>query len=254
MDVLYDMHCHIGFAANALETAREAQASGRLRALSCTVAPSEFERQRSELSELPFAQVALGLHPWWVAEGRVDEAAIERFCELAPDAPFIGEVGLELTARYADARDLQLSALRRALAACDEGSSGKLLSVHAVRATDELLDCLREAGTLERHRVAFHWFSDTPEALKRAIEAGCSFSVGTYMLETRRGREYARIIPTDRLLLETDAPSRPGKLWSAGMWEEQLRLGLRELARIRQSDPEELAERLADASGRLLGR
>lgn len=255
MAPLYDMHCHIGFAADAAVVAREAASQGGLQALSCTVAPDEYESQRTLLAPYPFAQVALGLHPWWLADGRCGEDAVERFCALAPSERLIGEVGLELTKRYAapEARDRQLNGLRRALAACNEGPDGKVVSVHAVRATDLLLDELESAGTLSRHSVIFHWYSDTPEGLKRALGCGCSFSVGTYMLETKRGREYARIIPTERLLLETDAPSRPGKLWSAGLWREQLQLGLRELARIRGAQEDDLADAIAANSARLLG-
>lgn len=253
--ILYDMHCHVGFAANAEEVAADAAEQGDLRALSCTVTPAEFERQQAQLAPYPAIRMALGLHPWWVADGRCDEAAVERFCALAPEERFIGEVGLELTSRYAapEQRERQQRALERALAACNEGPDGKLVSVHAVRATEPLLDALEAAGTCRRHKVLFHWYSDTPEGLKRAAAMGCLFSVGTYMLETRRGREYARIIPEGQLLLETDAPSRQGKLWSAELWAAQLRLGLRELARIRGVEEAVLAERLAATSARLLG-
>ena len=254
-DTLYDMHCHIGFAANAAEVAASAAARGGLQALSCTVTPSEYEQQRAALAGFGFARVALGLHPWWVADGRCGPEGVERFCALAPGERFIGEIGIELTERYGapEQRERQQAALARALAACNEGPDGKLVSVHAVRATEPLLDALEAAGTCRRHVVAFHWYSDTPEGLKRAVGMGCRFSVGSYMLETRRGREYARIIPEAQLLLETDAPSRPGKLWSAELWAAQLRLGLRELARIRDVEEAELAERLAATSARLLG-
>ena len=39
---------------------------------------------------------------------------------------------------------------------------------------------------------------------------GCLFSVNEFMLATRRGRAYARQIPTGQLLLETDLPAEPG--------------------------------------------
>lgn len=254
MDTLYDMHCHLSFAANEADVVREAGAGGALQALSCTVSPAEYEQQAQELAGCAFAHVALGLHPWWLADGRCGAEAVERFCELAPAERFIGEVGLELTNRYAgaEARERQVRGLERALAACNEGADGKLVSVHGVRATDELLDLLEAAGTCRRHHVIFHWYSDTPEGLKRAVGLGCSFSVGTYMLETKRGREYARIIPIDRLLLETDGPSRDGKLWSAGLWRAQLELALDELAAIRGAERAELAEAAAANSARLL--
>ena len=57
--------------------------------------------------------------------------------------------------------------------------------------------------------VIFHWFSGTSDELARARNAGCYFSINERMLVTKRGREYARQIPLNRLLLETDAPAEP---------------------------------------------
>ena len=52
----------------------------------------------------------------------------------------------------------------------------------------------------------FHWFSGSSAQLKRARDLGCFFSVNAFMLQTKRGREYAKAIPLDRLLIETDLP------------------------------------------------
>ena len=53
------------------------------------------------------------------------------------------------------------------------------------------------------------------DELVRARNAGCYFSVNERMLATKRGREYARQIPLDRQLLETDAPAEPNTETSA---------------------------------------
>ena len=63
--------------------------------------------------------------------------------------------------------------------------------------------------------IIFHWFSGTSDEFVRARIAGCYFSVNERMLATKRGREYARQIPLDRLLLETDAPAEPDAETSA---------------------------------------
>ena len=69
-----------------------------------------------------------------------------------------------------------------------------------------IMDILEEYELLEDNTIIFHWFSGSSAQLKRARELGCFFSVNAFMLQTKRGREYAKAIPLDRLLIETDLP------------------------------------------------
>lgn len=203
-----DAHVHLDWAADPGRTARDAARIG-LALLCCTVGPSGYGQARDILSGYPNVAVAAGLHPWYVEGADVGLAA-----EYAREARFVGEVGLDFGARHASTRDAQLSAFRTICAACAE-KGGKVLSIHSVRAAGEALDVLSETGVLESCACIFHWFSGSSEELGRAIGAGCWFSVGERMLATRRGREYARQIPGERLLLETDLPEAPGSELSA---------------------------------------
>ena len=94
-----------------------------------------------------------------------------------------------------------------------------MISIHAVRSAGAVLDVLESHGLLipnpDSPVIIFHWFSGTSDELVRAREAGCYFSVNERMLATKRGREYARQIPLDRLLLETDSPAEPNTETSA---------------------------------------
>ena len=116
-----------------------------------------------------------------------------------------------------------------------------------------MLDLLQEANTLARHRVILHWFSGTSDDLNRAVAAGCYFSVGPRMLASRRGREYARQIPLDRLLLETDMPSREGETLPANIWRAELGNALAGIAQLKNIDRDLLTEHLATTSSALLG-
>lgn len=251
---IYDMHCHLGFAPDAAALARGGAAAG-LGALSCTVAPGDYAAARELTAPYPALRAALGLHPWWVADGHVGEADLELFEELAAQAPLIGEVGLDFAGRRSATREAQVAALRRVLAAT--AGRGVLYSVHAVGAAGAVLDLMDEAGVFAPGAcddVAFHWFSGTSEELARARDRGCFFSVGPRMLATRRGRAYAHDLPADRLLLETDAPSRPGEPLDAAAWEALLDDALTQLAAMRGDDAAELAATLAATSARLLAR
>lgn len=252
------MHCHLGFVDDAAAALRPASEDGPA-ALSCTLAPEEFERDRFRLAPWPRYRVALGLHPWAVADGTAAVTAIEAFEKMAPTVAFVGEVGLDFGGvRGEEVRRMaQQEAFARVLAACDHAApSGavepKLLSVHAVRAADRVLTMLDEQGTLQRHRCIFHWFAGSSVELSRAIEAGCWFSVGPRMLATKRGREYARAIPLDRLLLETDSPSRPGEPWTYAAWTEGLRAAGETMAELRAMDADELFDTIAANSEALL--
>lgn len=209
MDELFDMHCHLGFFPDVVTAARDLDAAG-VGALCATVTPGEYERVAAELAGAPNVRVGVGLHPWWVADGTCGEADVERAASLAATCRYVAEVGLDY-ARGRDAtRDAQLRALDRMLAAYGDG--GHMLSVHAVRAASDVLDALERHDTVACGNVAvLHWFSGTSPELTHAIRLGCRFSVGPRMLATRRGREYARQIPPERLLLETDLPASPGQ-------------------------------------------
>lgn len=187
--MLYDMHCHLDFATDAARIAR--QAAGCIAAMSATVSPDAYERAVRAL-DAPGIRVGLGLHPWQAA-GPGFASAADRFAALAPRCAFIGEVGLDFSARHAATREAQQRAFDRVVRACaaprvfgegepegaascdggpeggascdgePEGGAGRaapacgMVSIHAVRAVDEAVDAFARADVLEgasRHAPA----------------------------------------------------------------------------------------------------
>lgn len=72
------------------------------------------------------------------------------------------------------------------------------------------------------------------------------------MLASRRGRAYARQIPLDRLLLETDMPSRAGDGLPAPVWQAELNNALSGISQLKAVPRDALAERIAATSAALL--
>lgn len=249
---VFDMHCHLDFAPDASAAARELAACGT-GAFSVTVAPSDYERAHAAFATCDNVRVGLGLHPWWIADGRCGAEDVALFERLAHGTRFIGEIGLDFARDRAATRDVQLGAFERAVAACADG--GKVLSIHAVRAAGDVLDVLERAadgGVACENACIFHWFSGTSDELHRAVGAGCFFSVNPRMLAAKRGRAYAQAVPLDRLLLETDAPSASGEPYDAPARVADLGRLLADLAVLRGVPRAELAARIADTSARLL--
>lgn len=245
---LFDMHCHLDFAPDA-RAAADAMAAAGLGAFATTVTPTGFERASALFAGCENVRTGLGLHPWWLADGRCGEAEVEEFARLAKTTRYIGEVGLDFGKRCEGSGDAQLAAFTRIAAACADG--GRLLSLHAVKAAGCVLDVLERTGALASNACVVHWFSGTSDELTRVIRSGCFVSVNPRMLETKRGRAYAQAIPEDRLLLETDMPPE-GAPYDPATELARLERLVADLAGLRRADPPALAAHIADTSARLL--
>lgn len=210
---LFDAHCHLDLMAHPDAVADEATALG-LGLFDCGVDPRDFASAHGRTRRPLTVIKGIGLHPWWLADGRCGPAEVNLLCEVAAQERYIGEVGLDFSARFAGSEPLQIQAHDRLCdALVQRPLAGRVISIHAVRSAGTVLDVLESHGLLipnpDSPAIIFHWFSGTSDELVRARNAGCYFSVNERMLASKRGREYARQIPLDRLLLETDAPAEP---------------------------------------------
>ena len=251
---LIDTHCHLDFAGNAVELAAAYAACGG--ALSGTCDPRDFERVRTMFAPFaPRVRVGLGLHPWWVADGTCGEGEVALFERLALGAPLISEVGLDFQPRREGTRDAQIEAFVRVCLAASRSSAEfprRVMSIHSSAAAMCTLDVLERTGCLDACTCIFHWFSGSQEELNRAIEAGCLFSVNERMLKTKRGRAYARAIPEERLLIETDFPSKPTPMAIPQDVSPRLGRTMSLLAEARGADERLLAATVAATSERIL--
>ena len=202
------------------DTAASESAALDLGLFDCGVNPRDFSAANERACRQPGIIAGVGLHPWWLADGRCGPAEVNLLCELAAQERHIGEVGLDFSARFAGSEPLQMQALDRLCnALAQRPLAGRVISIHAVRSAGTVLDVLESHGLLipnpDSPVIIFHWFSGTSDELVRARNAGCYFSVNERMLASKQGREYARQIPLDRLLLETDAPAEANTETSA---------------------------------------
>lgn len=216
---LIDAHCHLDLMAHPDAVADEATALG-LGLFDCGVNPRDFSAANERACRQPGIIAGVGLHPWWLADGHCGFDEINLLCEVAAQERYIGEVGLDFSARFAGSEPLQTQALDQLCEALAQHPlTGRVISIHAVRSAGTVLDILESHGLLIPNPsspvIIFHWFSGTSDELVRARDAGCYFSVNERMLASKRGREYARQIPLDRLLLETDAPAEANTETSA---------------------------------------
>lgn len=249
---LFDAHCHLDLMTNPNVVDDETAAIG-LGVFDCGVDPRDFAAAKKRASRYPNIIASVGLHPWWLADGRCGPAEVNLLCEVAAQERYIGEVGLDFSARFTGSKPLQIQALNRLCdALVQHPLTGRVMSIHAVRSAEALLDVLESHGLLipnsDSPAIIFHWFSGTSDELARARDAGCIFSVNERMLASKRGREYARQIPLDRLLLETDAPSDQQSDTSAQQLVASLKSTSRHTAELKDCAAESIESIVLDNS------
>ena len=235
---LFDAHCHLDWFSDPAHVAADAMTRG-LGFFAVTVTPDGYRTAVPALADAPGVALAAGLHPWWLADGRAGAEDVDALCALVAKTRWVGEVGLDFSTAHADSADTQVAALTRICSAAADTSDPAhphVLSLHAVRATNTVLDVLEATHAAERCRCVLHWFSGSTPELWRAVHTGCWLSFGERSLATRRGREYARILPAERLLTETDLPPAPGAELGAADVAASLERALTGIAEVRGTD------------------
>lgn len=214
-ETLFDAHAHYSFAPDVAAFA-EWTTERLAGAFSTTVSPTDYLNAREVLALWTSIKVGLGAHPWWVSQGKIGVEDREQLEALATEERFIGEVGLDFGrnglsnsafATDEDTKQAQLEVLETILHTCQKHpDQSRVFSFHAVRGADVVMDLLEQYDLIRDNAIIFHWFSGSSGQLKRARELGCFFSVNSIMLSSKRGREYAKAIPAQQLLIETDLP------------------------------------------------
>ncbi|MFR9005282.1 MAG: TatD family hydrolase [Collinsella aerofaciens] len=135
-------------------------------------------------------RVGVGLHPWWITDGRCGEIEIEQAAQLAAASRFIGEVGLDFGPRHAANAQRQLDYLEAIARACAGHPSRAACCPSTPSGQRARRSTSSNAADSPRAHYIFHWFSGTSDQLARALDAGCLFSISERMLSNQ---ERARI-------------------------------------------------------------
>ena len=146
-----------------------------------------------------------GVHPHHAID--YDDATDALLRELAHDplVHAIGETGLDYNRNYSP-REVQLQVFERQLQMAVDLQ--KPLFLHQRDAHADFLAMLRRYRDKVPGAVV-HCFTDTGEALRDYLALDCHIGITGWICDERRGahlRELVREIPTNRLMIETDAP------------------------------------------------
>lgn len=198
--------------------------------------------------EYKFIYAAVGIHPHEAENFPVK--SWEEFEKLTQEEKVVavGETGLDYFHNYSSRlsqEELFRKQIRLAI------NMGLPLIVHSRQADRETLGILKEEGA---HRGVLHCFSSTKEIAKEYIQLGFYISFAGQITYPASGqlREAIQEIPTNRLLIETDAPflapeKRRGERnepafikYTAARLAQLYKLSLNDIARITNTNAQQL--------------
>ena len=196
---MIDLHSHLDLYPNALDILARVNKENRF-TLAVTTSPRAWVATSQVFKGHENIKVALGLHPE-VADQKFNE--LDLLLSSIHKANFIGEVGIDGSARYSKTFEKQELIFDSTIRECEK-AGGRIISIHSRGAASKILSIIRKypnCGT-----PILHWFSGSIAELKEAVEMRCYFSVNSLMLKRKKGKDLASRIPSELVLPESDGP------------------------------------------------
>jgi TatD DNase family protein len=241
---LVDSHCHLDdskFDEDREQVIEHARAAGvgTLMAIGTGSGPPDLEVAVRQAEAYPFIYATIGVHPHDASKA-TDESFV-KLRELSAHAKVlaVGEIGLDYHYDFSP-RDVQRSVFEQQLAIASD--AGLPIVIHTREAWDDTLAVLRDHWT---GGGIMHCFTGDEHQARQALDLGFHLSFGGVLTfpKAENVRQAARIVPDDRLLVETDCPylapvPHRGKRNEPAFVVESAR----RLAEVRGTDLERIAE------------
>jgi TatD DNase family protein len=221
---LYDAHQHLHFDAlvtNRATLLKDCQAVGVKQAVVNATNEEEWPVVAALAREYPLVLPSFGIHPWDCGNRSGQWLTGLRAALLATPGAGVGEIGLDrwiIDGVRSD--DPRIAGLR--VAPIDEQSEvlasqlklaaelNRPASIHCVQAFGALLEVLQHTP-LPARGFLLHGYGGPAEMIKAFTDLGAYYSFNIELVQPRFSArlENFRTLPPDRLLVETDAPTKP---------------------------------------------
>lgn len=209
-----DSHCHlnhnrlknIGEVRDVIAAANENNVMGMLTI--CCRMHEETDTLISIVENNKNVWCTIGTHPHDAsdeAEKAYSEDDIIKLAQSHDKIVGIGESGLDYFYKNAEVPD-QKESFRKHIRACIE--TDLPLVVHARDADEDIIQIIKEENPHGKLRGVMHCFSSGRKMGEEALELGfyISFSGMITFKKLTELQDFAKDVPTDRILVETDSP------------------------------------------------
>lgn len=201
-----DSHCHLDkldkSPSELAEAVNFAQQRGVEHMLCVAVSVSEFDDMVETVSEFDNVSVSCGVHPCYEDE-MTDYDTLLGYAAL-DKVVAVGETGLD----YYHSTDTKAVQQRSFIDHIKVASQvGKPLIIHTRNAREDTI-ALYKAHKNEQTSGVLHCFTESMEMAQQALDLGLYISLSGIVTfkSAKELQDVAKMIPIDRLLIETDSP------------------------------------------------
>ena len=253
--MLIDTHCHLDFKDfndDRNDVLKRARDNGVMSIINVGSSMEGTARSIQIAGDNDFIYAAIGIHPHEADSVSKDD--IRLFAEFLdkPKVVAIGEIGLDYYKNISsreNQKKLFVSLLKTAK------DANLPLIIHNRDAHSDMIDILKNiAGN--SIRGVMHCFSGDEAFLKTCLDMGffISFACNITYKNADRLREIVKLVPMDRILIETDAPFLAPQDFRGKRNEPMhVRYVAEEVARIKGLDFHDVAEMTTGNAVRLFG-
>lgn len=207
-----DSHCHIdgeafdGDRDEVVERARNAGVAAMLVVGTGNPHDGEIAKAVETAGKYENVFASVGVHPH---DAKLyDDAAEEKLINLVKSSPKViawGEIGLDYYYEHSP-RDVQREVFIRQIRTAK--SLDLPIIIHSRDADDETVEILTKECDYENFSGIMHCFGGTAEMAKALMKIGflISFAGNVTFKKAENLRDAARVVPIEKLLIETDCP------------------------------------------------
>jgi TatD DNase family protein len=210
---MVDSHCHLAgpeFTEDLSQVIERARHAGVTHALVILAADDEPEiaQGRKVAAGWDAVRFSVGIHPHAAGNFAADPSAAAKAVDAVVDGQLLtralGEIGLDYHYDFAP-RDVQQQVFREQIRLARQRRLPVV--IHTREADDDTFRILREESAQDVGGV-FHCFTGDRDMARRALDIGFHISLAGIVTFPRalELKEVAKVVPIDRLLIETDSP------------------------------------------------
>ncbi len=267
--MLIDSHCHLtypGLVENVAEVLARAAAAGVTRVVTIGTQVGDHQKAMTLAREHAAVFAAVGIHPHHAGETEEGyEAFLENAVKTNPRVVALGECGLDyhydfcpkLLQRGVFLNQLEIARRLAAGAAPGAGAAkdaGVPVILHVREAHADALAIMKDFPGV---KFVVHCFTGTPAECGAWLELGAYIGITGIVTYKNAGdvRAAAKLVPAERLLVETDAPYLSPEPVRKMKINEPVNVAhtARFVAELRGVAFEELARQTTENAGRFYG-
>ncbi|MDD3122471.1 MAG: TatD family hydrolase [Candidatus Izemoplasmatales bacterium] len=192
---VYDVHIHLSEIQNQ-NFLNQLLIKEEIFFIAATYDIDDYLYNKKQYGSYQKVRIALGYHPNSICNFQFDEILFKKYLT---ETKYVSEVGLDFSKEHIITKQIQIDIFDKIISMAKD----KILIIHSRCSVKECIHILKKYNA---KFVIFHWFTGNLKELNLIINSGFYISFNQRMLKSAEGKELLLNIPTNRILIESDAP------------------------------------------------